>query len=225
MSGGPSGASRPVSVDLCAGFTRGEWELPVPDGLTRVLLGWRVVPPRAEPGVPGGVADLLATALCRHATLTFPTALPDARRRGLFAQGWRQGRDFVWKSTQDLGEAVAGIFHSDVFSWHLHGQTVVLSRPGTAPALNADHLEVSARPELLGDLRRLGATGLLLPGVGGAVAGLYTFAAADMDDIIGTLSQVTREAGGDCVTRDEAELVAATNDVDFSAGETNLPAR
>jgi hypothetical protein len=193
VSDATSRGSRLVCLRLCSGFTRREWSLPVPTALTRLLIGWRTVPSPVDAGVPAVVAEVLTTALCRHAMLTFPT---------------ERGRDVTWKSTGDPREAAAGIFEGGHFSWDLQGQVVVLSRPGLAPVLNEAHLEVSARPPLFDDLKALGAVGLLLPGVDGDVAGLYTFAPADMHDIIGTLSVLARQAGGDCVSLSEAQFMA-----------------
>jgi hypothetical protein len=43
-------------------------------------------------------------------------------------------------------------------------------------------------PRLVADLEARGATGLLLPGVDGDVAGLYTFARGDMQALEGALA-------------------------------------
>ncbi|HXU62725.1 MAG TPA: hypothetical protein VN962_13540, partial [Polyangia bacterium] len=102
MSEATARGSPLISLRLCSGFTRREWNLPVATALTRLLIGWRTVPSPVDAGVPPVVADVLATALCRHATLTFST---------------ERGRDLAWQSTGDPREAAAGIFEGGHFSW------------------------------------------------------------------------------------------------------------
>jgi hypothetical protein len=80
---------------------------------------------------------------------------------------------------------------------------VVLSPPGSSPELTEGHLQVGAAPPVLDDLQRLGATGLLLPGVDGDVAGLYTFADRDMQALEEALASAARKLGGDFLSVDE----------------------
>lgn len=70
--------------------------------------------------------------------------------------------------------------------------------------LDEHHLEVIAQPELLATLQALGATGLLLPGVDGDFAALYTFDPGDMPTLTGVLSALTEESGAECVSMTEA---------------------
>lgn len=158
-----------------------------------MLIGWDVEPPPVDAGVPPAVADILVRGLCRQAALSYP-------------RGRRAGRDFAWKSTQDAREAIPEIFESAAFPWELQGQVVVLSTPGTQLALDEHHLEVIARPELFATLHALGATGLLLPGVDGDVAALYTFASADMPTLTAVLSALAEESGADCVSVTEPDF-------------------
>ncbi|HXJ19458.1 MAG TPA: hypothetical protein VMT03_04425 [Polyangia bacterium] len=183
---------RPPRLCLCPEFVGPEWQLPLLPGAERTLIGWAVDPEPVDAGVPPVVADILSTALCRHATLNYPTGLTPLR----------------WKSTRDPREATAGVFEGDVFSWDLQGQVVVLSSPGTSPRLNQSHLEVGTDPALIDQLERLGAIGLLLPGVDGDVAGLYTFAPLDMRALEGALATAVRNAGGELISVDEADFSA-----------------
>jgi hypothetical protein len=201
--GWPPGESGLVRLCICPGFTRPEWQLPLPPDAERRLIGWKVAPPPVDGGVPPAVADLLAAALCSRATLTFPAAVRAAGRHGPFDGSWRLGRDFVWTSTRDPRRAAAGVFEGDPFSWTLQGQVVVLSPPGSSPELTEGHLQVGAAPPVLDDLQRLGATGLLLPGVDGDVAGLYTFADRDMQALEEALASAARKLGGDFLSVDE----------------------
>ncbi|HSS38068.1 MAG TPA: hypothetical protein VLT58_04805 [Polyangia bacterium] len=170
----------------------------------RRLIGWKVDPPPVDGGVPVAVGNLLAAALCRQATLSFPAAVKAMGRHGPFDGSWRVGRDFVWTSTRDPRRAAAGVFEGEPFSWTLQGQVVVLSPPESSPELAESHLHVGTAPGMIEDLQRLGATGLLLPGVDGDVAGLYAFAARDMKALEEELASATREAGGEFVWVDEA---------------------
>jgi len=63
-------------------------------------------------------------------------------------------------------------------------------------------------PALLGELEQLGAIGLLLPGVDGDVAGLYTFAARDMQTLEAALATAVRKAGGELISVEEADFSA-----------------
>jgi hypothetical protein len=189
--------SRLVHLCLCPEFTGPEWQLPLLLAAERTLIGWEVTPEPIDAGVPPIVAHVLATALCRHTTLNFPAALTPQR-----------DRDIVWKSTRDPREAMAGIFEGNLFSWDLQGQVVILSSPGTTLQLNQGHLNVGTDPAVVDDLDQLGALGLLLPGVDGDVAGLYTFAPRDMQALEEALASAARNAGGELISADEADFMA-----------------
>ena len=202
---GSSGDGRLVRLKFCPAFTRAEWQLPTDVPGARVLIGWRVEPPPVDAGVPPVVADVLVRGLCRQALLSYPSASASANSAS--GRRLRAGRDFDWKSTQDAREAIPEIFESPAFPWDLQGQLVVLSHPGTRLVLDERHLEVVARPELFATLQALGATGLLLPGVDGDVAALYTFDPGDMPTLVGVLSALAEEAGADCVSLTETDFM------------------
>jgi hypothetical protein len=189
--------SRLVHLCLCPEFTGSEWQLPLLPAAERTLIGWEVDPKPVDAGVPSVVAGVLATALCRHTTLSFPAALTPHRTR-----------DVAWKSTGDPREAAAGIFEGNLFSWELQGQVVILSSPGTTLPLNQGHLNVATDPAVVDDLDQLGAIGLLLPGVDGDVAGLYTFAPRDMQALEAALASAARSVGGELISVDEADFMA-----------------
>ena len=130
-----------------------------------------------------------------------------ASGKGAFGKRLRAGRDFDWKSTRDAREAIPEIFESPAFPWSLQGQVVVLSTPGTPLMLDDRHLDVITRPELFATLQALGATGVLLPGVDGDVAALYTFASNDMPILTRVLFALAEESGADCVSLTEAEFL------------------
>ncbi|HVT09756.1 MAG TPA: hypothetical protein VHO67_19980 [Polyangia bacterium] len=201
---GSSGEGRLVRLKLCPAFSRPDWRVPTEVPGARVLIGWDIEPPPVDGGVPPTVADILVRGLCRQAALTYPCGR--GAGKGAIGKRLRAGRDFDWKSTQDAHEAIPEIFESAAFPWELQGQVVVLSTPGTPLALDEHHLNVVARPELFGTLHALGATGLLLPGVDGDVAALYTFASGDMPTLTGVLSALADESGADCVSLSEADF-------------------
>jgi hypothetical protein len=62
-------------------------------------------------------------------------------------------------------------------------------------ALTETHLELAERGEAFDQLASAGATGLLLPGVDGDVAGLYTFSEELFQRLIDALRRAC-EAGG-----------------------------
>jgi hypothetical protein len=187
----PSGGPRLVQLRFCPGFSGTGWQLPLPPAAERALIGWKLASPPVDAGVPPPVARVLATALCQLGTVTFPARLRRPR----------------WRSTRDPTEVAAGVFEGDLFSWDLQGQVVALSPPGTSPRLNDDHLDVGIDPLLFGELETLGATGLLLPGVDGDVAGLYTFSPRAMRALEDALASAARDAGSELITVEEAAFI------------------
>jgi hypothetical protein len=183
------------TVLLWPAFTGDEWQLPtdVP-GTDRLLIGWRWVPEPVDAGPPPPVATLLATALTRQGTVTFASAT-------------RSSRDIVWVTTASADEAARGIFDAGVFNWNLRGQVAILAAPGAVLNLNQRHLQL--HDGLFTELRSMGAPGVLLPGVDGAVAGLYVFNPLIRAAVQRDLEDLTHAAGGQCVVAAGAAFAAA----------------
>jgi hypothetical protein len=197
------GAGKPGRLDrlvLWPQFAGSEWQLPTDVHVAeRLLLGWRCqsAPTDGEP--PPAVASLLATALRKHATLTFASPV-----RPPAGATWKLGRNFVWITSSTDREAAQGIFDADFFSWNQQGQVVVLGSPGVALALDERYLELHSDPALFEELKSAGAQGVLLPGVDGSVAGLYFFNTGISSAVGRELDSATHAMGGRCVvTRGE----------------------
>lgn len=158
-------------------FGGSEWQLPTGAKLAaqRELVGWSVDQEEVEATVPQVVARLLTMGLCRHAVLTFASAIRAPFGATLVPRRWKLGQHFRWISTSDPEEAADGIFYADLFSWNQQGQVVVLSQHDSKPALEEHHLELANNEAAFGELARAGHIGVMLPGVDGQVVGLYVF--------------------------------------------------
>jgi hypothetical protein len=178
-------------------FTGAEWQLPTDVRCAeRLLVGWRFRPEPVEAGPPPAVAMLLVVALGRHGTLSFASAVHPPLGGGLLARTLRRRPKFVWHTSASSDDAVAGIFFADFFSWNLRGQVVCLGMPGVHLVLSERYLQISSDPRLFDELATRGVQGILLPGVDGAVAGLYFFNAAIASAVHGELVSLARAAGG-----------------------------
>src|SRR5215472_13551739 len=128
---------------LCRDFKESIWQLPVhvPSGISRGLLGWRTSPPAVDAGVPEPVGVVLATALSRHAVVSFPCATGKSPPGGnLVRRKWRLGTHFNFLHATDAAQ-VQQIFACESFDWTLQAQVGFLSALGKAmPMLNENHL-------------------------------------------------------------------------------------
>jgi hypothetical protein len=78
--------------------------------------------------------------------------------------------------------------------------------------LEEKHLEVGSDLGLFGELAQSGAVGVLLPGVDGDVAGLYSFTTSMALGVRAALEDAARIAGTECVVAtadDFRELIRA----------------
>jgi hypothetical protein len=189
-------------------FTGSEWRLPTEvEGADRLLVGWRCSPESVDGGPPPIVAAMLVAALQKHATLTYASALGRARG-ALLNRRPRVGRHFVWKTSASADEAAEGIFHAAFFEWTLQSQVAILGTPGAPLTLDERYLELPNDATLFGQLKSAGAEGVLLPGVDGAVAAIYSFSAEFAEVVRRDLEDEVRVAGGRCVVATGAEFAA-----------------
>jgi hypothetical protein len=159
------------------------WKLP-PSGEAGeyLLFGWRVCPEPVEGGVPPLVAKVLAGALCESATVSF---LSDDSRRPRF--------NLV--STTDPRVAIA-LFDEAAYPWTQHGQLALLSGKDTRPPdLTAKQIRALIEHQNPGIAKQAGFTGVLLPGVDGDVAALWTFDPAAKRQFLEALLRWCEAAG------------------------------
>jgi hypothetical protein len=188
---------------LCRNYEELIWELPirVAHGWRRGLLGWSLAARSIDAGVPGRVAHLLATVLVRHAVVIFPSG---TGRRPLLSRKWIAGRDFSFIHATQADEAVR-LFNAKNFEWSIGAQTVFLSPIGAPPPILAEaHLDLARDGDNLDRLALAGVVGLLLPGVDGQVAGLYTFGDDLWNNLIVDLSGLSAAMG--MVWREVSEI-------------------
>jgi hypothetical protein len=185
---------------LWPAFTGDEWQLPTQVPVAeRLLLGWRIVPEPVDEGPPLEVARLLVSAVARHATLTFASATRTAAGAKRPPSRWRLRDNFVWTTGTSVDDAVEGIFHADFFPWNLQGQVVILGPPDAPPTVDERYLQLQSEPALFAELKAAGAAGALLPGVDGAVIGLYFFDSSVSGALQRELVNLVRGGGGECV--------------------------
>lgn len=186
------------SLLVCVDYREPIWELPiaVAPGVTRGLIGWQTSPSPVDAGLPPAVASLLASALTEHALLSFPEI---------------EGRRTVFVNARGA-EVARRAFDSEYFDWSRRAQVIFLSpREAPPPSLSDVHLRLSQDAQSMHELSGAGVTGLLLPGVDGDVAGLYTFNDDLWNESIAALRMACQGAGVEwrSVTETEfAELLA-----------------
>lgn len=185
------------AILVCFDHSDGRWELPVAvsAGLRRCLIGWQTSPPPVDAGIPEDVARLLASTLVSHALVTFPT------RTG------RRGFSFVHASRADDAQRA---FNAEYFNWSQRGQVIFLSlAEAPPPALSEEHLRLATDGESLHKLAGAGVTGVVLPGVDGDVAGIYTFTYNLRGELLAGLRAACERAGVQFRDVTEAELAEA----------------
>jgi hypothetical protein len=159
----------------------------------RCLFGWAESTPAIEGGIPECAVSILATALLRQACVTFPI---------------KKGRRVVFVASRTLDTA-SEAFHDGYFNWSQRGQVVFLSPPDSPVApLTERHLDVAEDADRFDQLADIGVTGVVVPGVDGDVAGIYTFDAGLRDRLISSVRTASNEAGAEFQIVSEAEFIA-----------------
>jgi hypothetical protein len=186
-----------MTILVCLDYHDVRWELPieVAAGLCRCLVAWQVNPPPVDGGVPEGVAKVMASTLVSQALVTFPT-----RTRNL-------GISFVHAShAGDMQQA----FDAEYFIWSQRGQVIFLS-PAQAPppTLSEKHFHLATNGDSLHKLADTGVTGVVLPGVDGDVAGIYTFTSQLLKELLTGLRAACDRIGAQFQEVTEAELSEA----------------
>jgi hypothetical protein len=151
-----------------------KWELPVDVGrdVQRCMIGWLVDPQPVDAGVPAEVALMLAGVLVKHAVANFPRKI-------------NKSVSIVHAVTVEQAQPA---FNDEYFDWTRRGQVILLSPPNAQPpAISERSLEVARDPARLHRLSDDGFSGVILPGVDGDVAGIYTFSADLRDKLLAEL--------------------------------------
>jgi hypothetical protein len=182
----------PPKIFVCLDRIDRRWELPLaPSPVESCLLGWRVVPISTHAGVPEVVAGILANTLVKHALVTFPT-----RAKGRVRLVHASHADDVRRA-----------FDTEYFDWTQRGQVMFLSPPDSSPPeISESHLAMTQDGARLHTLAAIGVTGVVLPGVDGDVAGIYTFAGGLQDALLSSLRMACAGVGATCRVVTDAEL-------------------
>ncbi|MEO6599771.1 MAG: hypothetical protein ABIQ16_07860 [Polyangiaceae bacterium] len=192
---------------LCPGFIGEEWRLPVRQAAgTRLLVAWSTTEQRIDAGVPDFAAEAMTNAWFRSAAVTYPIAVRPPTGAPMLPRKWQLGRHFEWATARSAMQARTQIFDADYFSWAQEGQVVILSPLGAPLRATQAHLEVANDPTVFEQLASAGALGVVLPGVDGQVAGLYSFTAAFERSVCLALEAAAAEQGAVATTVTEHDI-------------------
>ncbi len=202
----PNSGSLPRLL-LCPGFVGEEWQLPVlhvPG--KRLLVAWSTSEPRVNAGLLKVAAEVMTNAWFRSAAVTYPVAVRAPTGALMLPRKWQLGRHFEWATARSALEARTQIFDADYFSWAQQGQVVILSPLGAPFRATQAHLEVANDPNVFEQLASAGALGVVLPGVDGQVAGLYSFTASFERSVCLALEAAAEEQGASTTTVTERDI-------------------
>ena len=200
--------SRPKLI-LYRGEISPRWE--IPDAGDPLLIGWRVSPQPADAGVPSEVADALARGLCAIGTVAWFTAEPrvgeavvSTQSERLF-ESLRRSRTLSLVKSRDPKRAVT-LFDAPGTDWTLRGQATFVSRDFSEDTAFEPFFNVAGDPgsNSMDTLREIGVEAILLPGVDGDIAGLYSLDSDKGDDFV----RGARSAGAEVSVADGEELFA-----------------
>lgn len=190
-----------------------------------LLIGWRLPRLSAGGGLPSLVTNVLARALVSIATVSFLVSKVDAGTHDKqYALGTGGIAEYIrsrWMhapthatllSTSDAQSAVK-LFDDDGYPWHLQGQVALLS------ASHADiaSLDRKAVLELIepdwmtsaAALASSGISGVLRPGVDGAVVGILCLSDTFEQALVAALQRESQSAGLDWTLLSEDALAQA----------------
>jgi hypothetical protein len=173
-----------------------QWELPIETTarVSNCLVAWRTSPLPIDAGVPHEVARLLASTLVTHVRVSFPV------------HASQQGISFV--HTRQVEELQLA-FNATYFDWSQRGQILFLSSTEAPPTLSQKHLHLATNSQSFQQLADIGIIGLVLPGVDGNVAGIYTFVDHWLDALLTELKAACVQINTRFQEVTEAELAVA----------------
>jgi hypothetical protein len=168
------------AILVCLDQADPKWELPVGAGrgVERCMIGWVTDPLPVDAGVPAEVVRILAGMLVKHAVVNYPRKI-------------NKGVTIAHAVTVEQAQPA---FEDDYFEWTRCGQVILLSPPNVQPpAISERSLKVARDPARLHRLCDDGFSGVMLPGVDGDIAGIYTCAAGLRDALLDSLQAACRD--------------------------------
>lgn len=184
------------AVFACRGQFGQRWELPVPvsQSVEQAIIGWSVSPTPVDAGLPEPLVNVLSNALLRHFCVTYPT---------------NKGRRISFANARKT-EALRPAFDDPYFDWSQKQQCLFLSpTEAPPPQLSEKDLNRVRQNKALYEVSDLGVNGVVLPGVDGDVAGIYTFSPPLQHQVLDDLSDACDEAGTHLQFVSEVELIEA----------------
>ncbi len=171
-----------------------DWELPLRDPSACLLLGWVVEQASFDGGVPWPVRKLLSQALCRIATVTYlahdGAMVPHTKHKIV--------------STREASVLTA-MFDDPAYPWTQHGQAAFLSQ-NEVPPLSSRLLTEVVGQRKVEAAARVGFFGVMLPGVDGAVAGLWMFEPGGVERMVKVIEDCCASGGAELHLLDEDQF-------------------
>jgi len=179
-----------LAILMCPAPQSPDWELPLRDPAACILLGWVIQPEGFDAGAPLPVRSLLSQVLCRIATVSY-----------LAHDGMPVPKCPHKIVTTREPALVTALFVDPAYPWNQHGQAAFLS-DDRVPQVSSRLLTDVVGQQKVEAAERAGFKGVMLPGVDGAVAGLWMFSGTE------TFTQAMEE----CCANVGAELHLLTED-------------
>ncbi|VAW78866.1 hypothetical protein MNBD_GAMMA15-1331 [hydrothermal vent metagenome] len=192
-----------LEIFCCRDIKSSQWQLvPLPkDAGSLILIGWKERPDDMDGNISERLASILGSTLTAIARVSFPQSTIKTKYnqndgwetdnndliRNLGKGGLTERAGALVKNlpseihlvSTEIPESVAPLFNDPVYPWWLQGQVALLSRPGnTAPEIDRKTVLALLNGNWgteISNLVSIGVQGLFMPGVDGAVAGLYVF--------------------------------------------------
>jgi len=181
------------TIFVCSDYSNIQWELPITaaERVFRCLVAWQLNSSSEDGGIPDNVARILASTLVNHVLVTFPT--------------YTDQRGISFAHTNRIDD-VRQAFDAEYFHWSHRGQIIFLSPlEAQPPTLSEECLNLATDSENLYKLNDMGVIGLILPGVDGDLAGIYTFTKKLQNELINELKTV-------CI-RNEVKFLEVSEDL------------
>lgn len=174
-----SGGNLQTTVSYCRDALPTALNLRAPQGIPHVFLGWTNDPPLVDAGVPPAVVRVFATVLCARFYLTF---IGNVLTNANASEQWScVGGTWMRTQTRLLRRPIPLLCTQSVDvaqmafdqGWTTEGQFILLSNGPEPIAFDAFALQGDVDRVLAFVQSHDFASGALMPGVDGAVAGLY----------------------------------------------------